>query len=283
MTHHTDWPASPLQAAGRAFDLLTAVPTVHLFDANGFAGLPQRELELPALRRVLLSASTTPAQRDAVWRHLVDRARRDDASGRTSTVLTVGLALPGLTRIAGRLARGWRGDVADLDGEILAGFLLRLRTLDTDGQRVLGRLLDASIRAGRRARQDAGDGESIRVHESWSTPPAQPWAHPDWVLARAVAAGVLDRIEAELIGATRLDDVTLTQAAHALDIAVPTALGRRRQAEARLAAAITAGDLEHVRLTPRPSRARCPVVHRSRASSRPVGSAASSSPSGARP
>jgi hypothetical protein len=247
-SRHDSWPTSPLQAVGRAFELLTAPPSPLTFDGIGFAGLPQRPLDLPTLRRVLLSPALTPPQRDAVWRALVARARQDTAPTRVWTILAVGLALPGLTRVAGRLARDCPTDVADLDAEILAGFLLRLQTLDLVGQRVLGRLLDAATRAGRRARADAGDVTTVRVNESWSAPPTQPWAHPDWVLARAVAAGVLDRTEACLIGATRLEDVSIRGAALALEVDVATALAWRKTAELRLADAIGSGELDHVRV-----------------------------------
>jgi transposase-like protein len=246
MTRRSDWPASPLQAAGRAFDLLSAPPMRHTFDGRTVPGLPRRDLALPDLKRTLLSPATSAPQRDAIWRELVALTRRDDPGSRTWIVLVVGLALPGLTRIAASLTRGWDGDVADVDGEVLAGFLLRLKTLDTTGRRVLGRLLDAATRAGRKARADDGDGEVVRVPQSWSAPPAHPWAHPDWVLARAVAAGVLDRTEARLIGATRLEDVTVKDAAAALDVTVSTALAWRRTAESRLASAIAEGDLDHV-------------------------------------
>jgi hypothetical protein len=258
MTQHTEWPASPLQAAGRAFDLLTTGPAAPIFDGTAVPGV-HRKIDLTGLRRLLLSPRTTAPERDAIWRVLVELARPTNAAGRTWTVLAVGLALPGLTRIAGTMARGWPGDPADLDAEILAGFLLRLRTLDTAGQRVLGRLLDAATRAGRRAREDAADGQMVRVSESWSTPPTEPWAHPDWVLARAVAAGVLDLTEAQLIGATRLEDVTVAQAAEALDIATRAALALRRRAEARLVAALASGELDHVTVPAPPGR-RC--LHR---------------------
>jgi hypothetical protein len=250
MTHHTDWPASPLQAAGRAFDLLTTPPTPHVFDGTGFPGLPDRDLDLPTLRRILMAAATTPPQRDAVWRELVARSLQGGEDGRTWTVLAVGVALPGLTRIAGTLARGCRGDTADLDAEVVAGFLLRLATLDTTGQRVLGRLLDAATRAGRRARAENGDHLIVRIDEAWPAAPAQPWGHPDCVLARAVAAGVLDRTEARLIGATRLEDITIADAAAYLDIDPHLALTWRRQAETRLADAIQTGELDHLRVTP---------------------------------
>ena len=47
-----------------------------------------------------------------MWRELVVRARRD---GPAWVVAAVGVAMPGLRRIAGMLAAGWRGDT---DGSI---------------------------------------------------------------------------------------------------------------------------------------------------------------------
>src|SRR5262249_15617184 len=51
-----------------------------------------------------------------------------------------------------------------------------------------------------------------------SAPPPQPAGHPDFVLADAVTAGVITTIEADLIGATRLEDspVTVWAAGHGM-------------------------------------------------------------------
>src|SRR5216117_2049207 len=104
------WPSTPLDAAQRAFE-----------------GLPQRILPLDELKKFLIHNDTPRPVRDTVWRELVVRAPRD---GPAWVIATVGLAMPGLRRAAGRLAAGWRADTADLDGELLAGFLTRLHTLD---------------------------------------------------------------------------------------------------------------------------------------------------------
>src|SRR5882724_1630547 len=113
------WPSSPLDAADRAFALLVAPPTQIGFDARGFDGLPDTIVPLEKLRAVLLAASTTDHCKDAVWRELVLRARRD---GPAWVVAAVGVAMPGLRRVAGQLARGWRGDTDDLDAELIVGF-----------------------------------------------------------------------------------------------------------------------------------------------------------------
>jgi len=239
------WPSSPLDAAQRAFDLLTCPPAPLAFDGRGFAGLPPRLLPLDELKKILIADRTPRPVRDTVWREVVVRGRRD---GPAWVVAAVGLAIPGLRRAAGKLAAGWRGDTADLDGELLAGFVDRLHTVDVDGPRVCGRLVDAGIRAVRRARARVEDTDAVHVEGAWSLPPAQPWDHPDWVLARAVAAAVIDPDDHLLISATRLDEVPLQQVADRLGVSVTVAAGWRRRAEARLAQVIRDGELAWVPL-----------------------------------
>ena len=264
------WAVSPLAAVGQAFDALATPPTPLTFDTTGVPGLPQQPVRLSELRRWLLDRSTSPEARDVVWRELVAHSRRPPPDGPAWTVAAVGLALPGLTAAAGRLSRGWRGDTSDLDAELLTGFVARLRTLDASEPRVLGRLMDAAIRAGRRARAQAGDLEVVRVERAWSRAPSHPWDHPDWVLARAVAAGVVDRTEAHLIGATRLEDNRLVDVAAQLGLDVQLARDWRYRAEARLAEAIRAGELDQARTqVPRrtqhdPSQARLLLVKAAR-------------------
>lgn len=251
------WPTSPLAALGRAFEVLVAPPAPYTIDGVTAAGWPSGPVPAGRLRGLLLSRRMAPAARDAVWRELVVRARRPAPDGQVWTVIAAGVALPGLVAAAGSLCRGWQGETADIDAEVLAGFVARLRTLDLTGPRVAGRLIDAAIRAGRRARAQAGDRDIVPVDEAWSCPPVQPWDHPDWVLVRAVRAGVLDRTEARLIGATRLESSTLAQAAAALGVDAELAADWRRRAESRLAAAVSAGELDRERsLTPQASRER---------------------------
>jgi hypothetical protein len=236
---------------GRAFELLVAPPTTLVLDGGGLPGLPAHPLGMQRLRRLLLSEQVSSDARDAVWRQLVMRARRPAPDGQTWTVIAAGMALPGLTTASARLCRGWRGETADLDAEVLAGFVARLATLDLSGPRVVGRLIDAGVRAGRRARDTAieigtleqswPDERAVEVPGPGRIPSAG--GHPDGVLARAVACGVLDRTEAHLIGATRLEHVPLAQAAAALRLAPDRAADWRWRAESRLAAAIRAGEV----------------------------------------
>src|SRR6266545_5632378 len=134
----SDWPSSPLDAAQRAFTLLVQPPSHVGFDGRGFDDLPDEILPLDDLRDLLLSPKTGVEVRDAVWRELVVRARRD---GPAWVVAAVGVAMPGL-----------RGDTDDLDSELIVGFVARLKTIDLDVPRICGRLIDAGLRAARKAR-----------------------------------------------------------------------------------------------------------------------------------
>ncbi|MDG4795381.1 hypothetical protein [Micromonospora sp. WMMD1082] len=261
----SSWPSSPLDAAERAFDLLVQPPSHVGFDGRGVDGLPDAIVPLDVLRALLLSSTTSVEVRDAVWRELVVRARRD---GPAWVVAAVGMAMPRLRRVAGMLTAGWRGDTDDLDAELLVGFVARLTTIDLDVPRVCGRLVDAGLRAARKARDADSDAQIIHTDATGPIAPVQPWDHPDLVLARAVAAGVVDADEANLIAATRMDTTTVAQAAKKLGIAPSTASAWRAKAERRLAEAIAAGELAFIPLRPRPAHDR---VSRGRAVGRLLG------------
>ncbi|QGN48014.1 hypothetical protein GKC29_14945 [Micromonospora sp. WMMC415] len=242
------WPSSPLAAANRAFTLLVQPPTHVGFDGRGFDGLPDEILPLERLRTLLLAPQASVEVRDAVWRELVIRARRD---GPAWVVAAVGIAMPGLRHVAGMLAAGWRGDTRDLDAELLVGFVERLKTIDLEPPRVVGRLIDAGLRAARKARDADSDAQLIHTDATGPIAPIQPWDHPDLVLARAVAAGVIDADEANLIAATRLEHATLAQAAARIGITSSLASSWRLKAERRLVEAIREGSLAFVPLRPR--------------------------------
>ncbi len=242
----TQWPTSPFTAAHRTFRLL--IRTGLQFDARGHAGLPQRPIPLDLLARLLLKPEVTPPVRDAVWRQLVRLARTDGPNRHSWVMACVGVALPGLRRAAGQLARGWHGDTGDIDAEMLIAFVARLDSLDLAGPRVVGRLLDAAIRAGKKARSQAARADAPHTEGAWSRAPLQPWGHPDFVLARARARAVIDRDEWRLIAATRLEHLPLADVAAELGLEVDLAADWRRKAELRLADAISVGELDYADL-----------------------------------
>ncbi|GAA2349934.1 hypothetical protein GCM10010170_039210 [Dactylosporangium salmoneum] len=253
MATPSSWPTTPLDAAEKAFLMLAEAPSHVPFDARGFDGLPDRVLPLDQLRRLLLASGTGRAVRDAVWRELVVRARRD---GPVWRVAAVGMAMPGLRRQAGLLAAGWHGDTHDLDAELLVGFMERLASVDVDEPRICGRLVDAGVRAARKIRVAESDAVLIRSGTPGSLLPIRPWDHPDLVLARAVATAVIDRDEARLIAGTRLDHETLARVAGELGISPQTASDWRARAERRLQQAIAGGELSFVPLRSRRHRGR---------------------------
>jgi hypothetical protein len=246
-TTRTTWPTSALAAADIAFQTLTTGPEPLSLDCallDRRTGLPATFMPLPRLRTWLLAHRTAYAARDAVWRDLVGRARND---GPEWMIATVGMAMPALVRFAGTLSRGYRGDTDDLDAEILTGFLTAIRTIDVGRDRLYARLCWAGFRAGIAARNAdnlyllVGDVEQLS-----GAAPHLPYGHPDLIVARAVSTGVIDRDEADLILATRLDGVPIEQLAAAAGLSAAVVRMRRLRAERALADAIRSGLLAGV-------------------------------------
>lgn len=243
MPSFSEWPEGPLDAAQRAFDLLVMPPAPLGFDGQQVPGCPPRVMPLDALKRWLLRRGTAARVRDAVWRELVIRARRE---GPEWVVAAVGVAMPGLRAMAGRLAAGYSGDTDDVDAELLAGFVGKLRELDADQPKVLLRLLWAAERAGRKVRYAQVSTDPLEFEPAGPRTPLLPWGHPDLVLASAVRAAVIDQDEAAMIAATRLEGVPVAVAATWWGIAPQLASHWRKVAEARLVEAISAGELSGV-------------------------------------
>ena len=129
MDDHSAAP-EPFDAADAAFRLLCAGPQpLALHASKVAAGLPDRPVPLDELRVLLLHPSTSARARNQVWAELVRRARAGDPAW---TVGLAGIAMPGLRRAVGSLAAAWRGDPADLQAEVLTGFLAAVRALDPD-------------------------------------------------------------------------------------------------------------------------------------------------------
>lgn len=227
---------SPMDAVESAFGLLGCDPAPLSVDgAQVGHGLPARPVPLPELRRLLLDPATPFAGRDAAWRIVVRKARRD---GPAWVVAAAGIALPGLRRLSRELAVRSCADSHDLDAEILAGFVGALRTVDVRRARIASRLCYAAYNAGRRLVRREAAAAGLRVPLAESMIPARPSGHPDFVLARAVRFGVITADEADLIGRSRLEDVSVAKLAAERGISAPAAGMRRHRAETRLAAAL---------------------------------------------
>jgi hypothetical protein len=232
-------PASVLQAAGAAFAALVTGPAPLSLDAAAVeaAGLGGGVLPMDRVRDRLLDRSVGYEVRDRVWTAVVDRARTGDPAW---VIAAVGLCLPGLQRIAARLARTVPADqVPDVESELLAGFLAELKVMDTSSGRVAARLCWAAYRAADRYRRADPARAGVVVPLADSAAPPRPWGHPDFVLSAAVADGVLTQYEAELIATTRLEAVTLDQLAAAWRLPRSTLADDRARAERRLVTRLT--------------------------------------------
>jgi hypothetical protein len=153
-----------------------------------------------------------------------------------------GIALPGLRRAAARLAHA--PSRADVEADLLVGFLAALPAVDVTRPGVCGRLVNAALihARGRVREQEATAAGEARTVPA-SAVPRPPVGHPDLVLARAVRQKVITVGEAELIGATRLEDTTLADWADRNQLSRKACYERRGRAEARLVAAIHVGTL----------------------------------------
>jgi hypothetical protein len=228
-----------LHVAEDAFRLLVCEPSPLVLDGRTIPGLPDRQLPLDELRTLLVAGAPAHVS-DAVWRQLAGRARTDRPGW---VVGAVGVALPGLTRMACRLTAGVPGLADDIDAELLAGFLTALRGADLEPPRVWLRLCWAAWRAGKKARTTDDLLELPADLPVGSRSPHRPYGHPDIVLGRAVHAGVLTAAQADLIGATRLGDVLVEQIAAEGGETGSVVRMRRRRAELKLVAALRRGDL----------------------------------------
>jgi hypothetical protein len=109
-------------------------------------------------------------------------------------------------------------------------------------------LIDAGARAVKRSRRHSEDTDAISGAGPRSLPPARPWDHPDFVLARAVAASVIGPEEGFLISETRLGETRLAVVAEHLGVSISTAASWRRRAEIAIRRAVRDGELQWVHL-----------------------------------
>lgn len=231
---------SPLEEVAATVRLLCTGPGPLAVDGRKLGcGLPRRMIRLDELASVLAHPSCGHEARHRVWALLVDRARTE---GPAWVVGVVAVALPGLRRAAARLAHSHNR--ADVEADLLVGFLGALPQVDVTRPGVCARLINAGqthARAALRAQEAAGAGEGRSGPGSAPPPPLA--GHPDLVLAKAVRHGVITVAEAALIGETRLEQTSLAAYADRVGLTRWAAYLRRRRAESRLVEAIRTGTL----------------------------------------
>lgn len=246
----TNWPTSALDAAETAFAALTCEPAPLTLDCTVLfsdAGLPDQVMPLPALRDWLLRHPRAYTARDEVWRELIRRARLD---GPHWVVAAVGMALPALQQYAAGLCEGYHGDPADVDAEILTGFLTALRDrADLTRPAPYASLCKAAWRAGRDLRlqrQEFLPVEDIEHVAPGSRTPRVPYGHPDLLVRRAVILGILDLEDEQAYVDVRLGRRAIEPIAAAIGVSVDALRMRLSRIDSRIAEALSDGLLTGV-------------------------------------
>ncbi|ADL49610.1 MULTISPECIES: hypothetical protein [Micromonospora] len=264
----TNWPTSALDAAETAFAALTCEPAPLVLDCTAFffdTKLPQPVMALPALRDWLLRHPRAYTARDEVWRELIRRARLD---GPHWVVAAVGMAMPALQQYAGQLCEGYDGDPADIDAEILTGFLAAIRDrADLTKPAPYASLCKAAWRAGRDLRlqqQEYMPVEDIEHIAPGPRTPRVPYGHPDLLVRRAVTLGVLDPEDEQAYIDVRLGRRAIEPIAASNGLSVDALRMRLSRIDSRLAEALADGLLTGVASPETTARLRQRAEQRSR-------------------
>ncbi|MGW3890499.1 hypothetical protein ACWD69_17565 [Micromonospora chokoriensis] len=246
----TNWPTSALDAAATAFAALTCEPAPLALDCTAFfsdARLPRPVMPLPALRDWLLRHPRAYTARDEVWRELIRRARLD---GPHWVVAAVGMAMPALQQYAARLCEGYTGDPADIDAEILTGFLTALRDrADLTKPAPYASLCKAAWRAGRDLRLQQHEYLPVQDIEhlvAGSRTPPVPYGHPDLLVRRAVTLGILDPEDEQPYIDVRLGHRAIEPIAARIGVSVDALRMRLSRIDSRIAEALADGLLTGV-------------------------------------
>jgi hypothetical protein len=230
----------PLEVLDRSFRLLVCEPEPLALDGRAVGhGLPARPIPLDQLRGLLLHPSVGFDARDAALTWLVQRAQGE---GGAWLVGLAGVLLPGIGRRVYPLCRAFPRLAHDLEAEALAALLQAVQGWRLGQDRVATRLVWAAARGAHRLlRRERALGDREASVGLLLEPPPRQVGHGDLLLAQAVSAGVLSRTDAELVAATRVEEVPLRQLAARWGTGYEALRKRRYRAEAALARWLAAG------------------------------------------
>ncbi|WP_156161842.1 hypothetical protein [Nocardia vulneris] len=224
-------PRLPLTAVIKHFERIAdeAVP----LSPACVAALPESPVTWRRLGELLADTSVPfeVMDVDLVWRWLLERARRD---GEEAVLVCAGLAVPMLAATAARLAHRVGSDRADAEAAVLAAFVHAVGHLNLRKTRVWCALRWAAFRGGRRwEKQEALSGIPIPP-EDFGLRAQRSGGDVEALLTLAVAEGVIDAEDAELIADTRLTRRTLIALATERGEPYKRLHKRRKLAETRL-------------------------------------------------
>ncbi|MCP3802078.1 hypothetical protein NLX83_22695 [Allokutzneria sp. A3M-2-11 16] len=194
------------------------------------ADVPDRPIRLDELREMLLKRRTDHSVKDGAWSLLVERAQ---TGCKRWTLGAIGVMLPGLSSAATRITNSYGGERADVEAEVLMGFLEALKVVDPRRRELSRHLWKLAFERGacsRRASRSVRD-VSGPLRGTSMQPPS---GHPDLVLMRAVEDGVITPLDSELIGRTRLEKQRLSSVTRDLKVSLSDGEPRRQAAEQRL-------------------------------------------------
>ncbi|WP_132878807.1 hypothetical protein [Tamaricihabitans halophyticus] len=193
-------------------------------------GTPLRDLQVQILKR-----RTDPQTKAIVWKKLVLLAR---AQSDPWEVAAIGMMLPGLKSIGGKLGSRYPSDRRDLDSAILEGFCHSLRNTDTWRPDLPTVLYRAAVRSGENAcnRENHFARRHFELPADMPEERAQHVGNVDVVLAGAMLDGALTPLQAELVSDVHLEHRRRVELARRLGtsrgrIAVELAAAERGLAE----------------------------------------------------
>lgn len=142
---------------------------------------------------------------------------------------------------AQQLCEDYRGDPADVDSEILTGFLAALHAADPAEPRLAAKLVWAGKRAGVKLVWADCRHEQAKANGSQSRTPPPLYGHPYLLLGRAVALGIISAEHAALIGYTRLEKQSVEKVAQRFGQPAQALRMQRRRAELKIVQAMNEG------------------------------------------
>jgi hypothetical protein len=185
--------------------------------------------DFAAVRRELMDRNVALERKDGILAALI---RCDCRAGTDARLATIVCLLPGARRLAGRFGDilGW----PDAMAELVASLWIQLGRFDIDrrADRIASRLLSASAHrlASLARRERAWHEHTSRDHDIDTLCRPGPTLEATG-MASAVHASVLGTLDATLIEATRLNGLSLVDAAKLLGVSYEAAKKRRRRAE----------------------------------------------------
>lgn len=229
------------------FEMLNwTIPAGHLGP-----GLPPKDMRPRMLLRFLLEDADYP-QRDQIWAAVITGARRP-ATAEPYRLLAISLAARGLRRSRKRIILAHRDDTADIDHDLLCGFLKRMTTIDVRATNLGMKLIESGVTyaKGKQPRQSQRARSSRKRRPPTATAEPVAGSTPDeelgvlfheFLATLAAAGNPLAERDVKLLTITGFDHVSMKDAADQLGMSPDTAHKQRQRAKARFLKCLAARD-----------------------------------------